>query len=72
MPLRIPGLLDAIGLCTLEDLVEKEEARFIVGFDFGTIRPSSCSFDLFAIVLQPVMLKFCMQQCELKWQILHK
>ena len=59
--LSIPGLFDAIGFCTVEELVETETAKFIVvGFDFATILFSpSCSCILFAIVLvQLVKLKF--------------
>ena len=58
--LSIPGLFDAIGLFTVEELVETEKARFIVvGFDFATILLyPSCSCILFAIVLvQLVKLK---------------
>ena len=71
--LRIPRLRDAIGLCTVEELVEKEQARFtIVGLDFGTVLPSSCDCDVFAIVLQLVKLKFRTRHCQLKWLILHR
>ena len=59
--LSIPGLFDAIGLFTVEELVETEAAKFIiVGFDFATILLSLlCSCILFAIVLvQLVKLKF--------------
>ena len=59
--LSIPGLFDAIGLFTFEELVETETATFIVvGFDFATILLSPfrcCTF--FAIVLeQLIKLKF--------------
>ena len=49
-----PGLFDAIGLFTVEELVETGTVRFIVvGFDFVTILFSpSCSCILFAIVLK--------------------
>ena len=66
----IPGLFDAIGLFTDEELVETVTARFIaVGIDFAIILlSSSCSCILFAIVLvQLVKLKFWAQQRELKW-----
>ena len=58
--LSIPGLFDATGLCTVEELIETVKARFIVGFDFATILFfPSCSCILFAIVLvQLVKLKF--------------
>ena len=51
--LSIPGLFDAIGLFTVEELVETENARLIVvGVDFARIllSPSFCSCILFAIV----------------------
>ena len=59
--LSIPGLFGAIGLFTVEELVETEAAKFIVvGFDFATTLLSPfCSCILFAIVLvQLVKLKF--------------
>ena len=59
--LSIPGLFDATGLFTDEELVETVKDRFIVaGFDFATILFSpSCSCILFAIVsVQLVKLKF--------------
>ena len=73
--LSIPGLFDAIGLFTDEELVETETARFIdVGLDFATILLSSfCSCILFATVsVQLVKLKFLAQQRELKWLMLNK
>ena len=36
-PLSVPGFFDATGFCTVEELVETSETRFIVGFDFATI-----------------------------------
>ena len=73
--LSIPGLFDAIGLFTDEELVETVDVRFIaVGFDFATILLSSfCSCILFAIVsVQQVKLKFWAQQRELKWMMLNR
>ena len=72
--LSIPGLFDATGFCTVEELVETVKARFIVGFGFATILSSlSCSCILFAIVLvQLVKLKFWAQQRELKWLMLDR
>ena len=70
-----PGLFDAIGRFTDEELVETVAVRFIaVGFDFATILFSSfCSCTLFAIVLeQLVKLKFWAQQRKLKWLMLNK
>ena len=58
--MSIPGLFDAIGWFTDEELVETVDVRLIaVGVDFATILSSSfCSCILFAIVLeQLVMLK---------------
>ena len=40
--LSIPGLFDAIGWLTDEELVETVEVKFVaVGFDFATILSSS-------------------------------
>ena len=61
MCFKYPGLFDATGFCTVEELVEKVEARFIVvGIGFATIQFSpSCSCIIFATVLvQLVKLKF--------------
>ena len=62
--LSSPGLFDAIGFCTVEELVETVKARFNVGFDFATNLSSlfsSCI--LFAIVSVPLVeLKFWEQQ----------
>ena len=39
--LNIPGLFDATGFCTVEELVETVKASFVVvGFDFATILSS--------------------------------
>ena len=73
--LSTPGLFDAIGWFTDEELVETVDVRFFaVGFDFATILSSSFrSCTLFAIVLvQLVNLKFWAQQRELKWLMLNK
>ena len=66
--LSISGLFDAIGLCSVEELVAAWEARFNVGFDFATILSSPfSSCILFAIVSgQLVELTFWEQQTELK------
>ena len=64
--LCIPGLLDAIGLFTDEELVASEQVRFVVvGLDFATVLFSSdCSCVLFGIlsVMQLIKLKFLSQQ----------
>ena len=59
-PSNVPGFFDATGFCTVEELVETGETRFIVGFDFATILFSpSFPCILFAIVsVQLVKLKF--------------
>ena len=74
--LSIPGLLDASGLSTDEELVATELVRFItVGLNFATILFSTdCSCILFAIlsVMQlskPILLA---QQRDLKWLMLNK
>ena len=70
----ITGLLDAIGLDAVEELVAMEEDRFIAaGRDLDTTRSSSsCSCIFFAIVKQLLKLKFLVQQVELKWLVLNK
>ena len=74
--LSIPGLLDAIGLFTDEELVATELVRFTtIGLDLATILFSSdCSCILFAIlsVMQLSKLRFLAQQRELKWLMLNK
>ena len=73
--LSVPGLLDAIGLFTDEELEATELVKFIaVGLDFATILfPSFCSCILFAILLvQLIKLKFLAQQRELTWLMLNK
>ena len=74
--LSIPGLLDAIGLFTNDELVATELVRFItVGLDFAQILFSSfCSCILFAIlsVMQLSKLRFLAQQRELKGPRLNK
>ena len=73
--MSIPGLLDAIGWFTDEELVETWEDRFIaVGFDFATILSSPFLFlHPFAIVLgQLIKLEFLAQQVELKLLMLNK
>ena len=62
--LSIPGLFDAIGWFTDEELVETVDVRFTaVGFDFATILSSFFLFLHFAIVLgQRVKLNFWAQQ----------
>ena len=72
--LGIPVLFDAIGLCTVEELVAACVTRFNVGFDFATILSSPLSSCiLFAIVSrQLVELKFWEQQIKLFWLMLNK
>ena len=67
----IPGLLDAIGLDAVEELVVLEEDRFIAASrDLDTTLSSFCSCIPFAIVEQVTNLKFLVQQVELKCLIL--
>ena len=68
----IPGLLDAIGLDAVEELVARNEDRFVaVGRDLDTTLSSTFwSCILFAIVEQLVKLKFLVHQVELNWLIL--
>ena len=70
----IPGLLDAIGLDAVEELVAIKEDRFIAASrDLDTTLLSSfCYCILFAIVEQLSKLKFLVQQVELKCLILHE
>ena len=69
----IPGLLDAIGLDAVEELVAMEEDRFIAaGRDLDTTLSSFFCCILFAIVEQLIKLKFLVQQVELKWLPLNK
>ena len=71
----IPGLLDAIGLFTDEELVRTQMTKFVaVGLDFATILFSSfCSCIIFAILpVKLIKLKFLAQQRELKWLMLNK
>ena len=72
--LSFSGLFDAIGPCTVEELVAACETKFNVGFDFATILSSPfSSCILFAIVSgKPAELKVWMQQIELKWLMLNK
>ena len=66
--LCVPGLFDAIGFGTVEELVETENAKFVVvGLDFATILLSLlCSCIVLAIVLvQLIKLKFWAQQREM-------
>ena len=63
----IPGLLDAIGLNAVEELVAiKEEKIITASRDLDTTLSSSfCSCILVAIVEQLTKLKFLVQQAEL-------
>ena len=72
-PIGIPGLLDAIGLDAVEELVAIKEDIFVAaGRDLDTTRSSFWSCILFAIVEQLMNLKFLVQQVELNWLILNK
>ena len=71
--LSTSGLFDAIGLCTVAELVETRETKFIIGSDFTTILSSFCSCILFAIVLvQLVKLNFWAQQRKLQWLMFNR
>ena len=74
-PLSIPGLLDAIGLNTDEELAATELVNFITtGVDLATFLFSSdCSCILFAnFLVQLIKLEFLAQQRKLKWLMLKK
>ena len=71
--LGISGLLDAIGLDAVVELVAIKEDLFLTaGRDLDTTLSSFWSWLLFANVEQLIMLKFLVQQVELKWLILNK